>query len=72
MVIKQSSVESKTQFAASSVSERCISAKFNITEAQGVDDRTSTLALKAKSSGIKYTAKKQNSGNIISLQAQTR
>ena len=55
MVIKQSNVESRTQFAASSVSARWISAMFKMTEAHGTADRTRTLALKEKSRGRNTT-----------------
>ena len=56
IVIKQISVESSTLFAASSVSLLCISARLRIMDAHGTEDRISTLALKAASSGRKYTA----------------
>ena len=70
MVAKQLSVDKSTQFAASSVSEPCISAIFKITEAHGVAERIRTLALSEKSSGRKYTHKKPNNGKTNSFKRQ--
>ena len=43
------------QFAESSISLLCISARLKITAAQGVPDRINTLALNVWARGIKYT-----------------
>ena len=56
MVRKHKSVDSKTQLADNSVSLLCISARLKITDAQGVDERMSILALKEGSKGRRHTA----------------
>ena len=56
MVIKQIRVDTRTQFADSSVSLLWISAILKMMEAQGVAERISILALKAGSRGRNATA----------------
>ena len=56
MVKKQSRVLKSTEFALSSVSLLCISARLSMMFAQGVAERISILALNVRGKGRKYTA----------------
>ena len=70
MVKKQRRVLKSTQLAESSASQLCISAMLKTTEAQGVAERISILALNASGNGRNFTAKKANSGKRTSLPRQ--
>ena len=56
MVIKHIKVLNNTEFALSSVSLLCISARLSIIFAQGVADKIRILALNVVGRGRKYTA----------------
>ena len=57
MVRKHKRVLTSTQLAGNSASQRCISARFRIMEAQGVAERMRMLALKERGSGRGSTAR---------------